>query len=233
MNSTTRRQQQRIATADEIKQTARRQMAEAGAAALSLRAIASEMGITAPAIYRYFPNRDALVTALIVDAFDALGNALRDAASADRTAPSGERMLAAMRAYRAWALAHPAEFTLLFGTPIPGYDAPSEVTVPAARRAFQTLLEAPLAAWSGGELAAPAAGEPSFATDTLDHPGAPLPRAIFDQLIAGWGTFHGLVNLEMTGHLGPATGDAGAAYERAIRDVVARIGLPVISRAPP
>ena len=76
------RQQQRLATAEEIKRVARRQMAAAGAAALSLRGIAAEMGITAPALYRYFPNRDALVTALIVDAFDALGAATREAAAA-------------------------------------------------------------------------------------------------------------------------------------------------------
>jgi AcrR family transcriptional regulator len=233
VEGTIRRQQHR-ATAEEIKRVARRQMAEAGAAALSLRAIAAEMGITAPAIYRYFPNRDALVTALIVDAFDALGAATREAAVADPGAPAGERMLAGLRAYRAWALAHPAEFALLFGTPILGYHAPREVTVPAARRAFAALLEVPVRAWARGELVIPDDHETASGKGQQDFaPGVPLPRVIYERLIEGWGTFHGLLSLELTGHLGPAIADTSAAYERAIREVVRRVGLSLASREPP
>lgn len=202
----------------------------AGAAALSLRAIAAQIGITAPAIYRYYPNRDALVTSLIVDAFAALGAAIRAATDGPAGEPHGRRLMAGFRAYRQWALDDPAEFSLLFGTPIPGYHAPPEATIPAARRAFEALLAVPLAVWKAGGLGSEegdgqaALGEP--------HPGSPLPRHVFDQLIEGWGTCHGLVSLEMTGRLGPTTGDAAAAYQRAIREIVQRIGLPLVPRSP-
>lgn len=222
-----RREKQRLATAAEIKRVAREQMAETGAAGLSLRAIAAAMGMAAPALYRYFANRDALVTALIVDAFDALGAAIGEATAGDPAAPAAERMLAGLRAYRAWALVYPAEFALLFGTPIPGYVAPRAVTVPAARRAFKALLEVPTAAWRRGELVLPGSEEAAL------HPDLPLPRPVYERLIEGWGTFHGLVSLELTGHLAPAIGDPAAAYERAIQAVIERVGLAAEPWLPP
>src|SRR5512143_3736128 len=109
-----------------IKETAWKQIAEFGAPTLSLRAIARELGITAPAIYNYFPRRDDLVTALIIDAYTSFGDSqieARDAVAADDL--SG-RMLAIGVAYRDWALAYPQRYQLLFGTPIPGYEAPME-----------------------------------------------------------------------------------------------------------
>jgi len=231
MMALTRRERQRLITADEIKQVARRQMAESGAAVLSLRAIAAEMGLTAPALYRYYPNRDALVTALIVDAFDALGTAIRDAASSDPQGASGERMLAALRTYRAWALAHPAEFALLFGTPIPGYVAPRETTIPAAARAFAALVDVLRAAWESG-WPAESEADPQ-ATAAPRHHEASLPAARYEQLIAGWGTVHGLVSLELSGHLGPVVADIDATYERAIREVVQRLDLSCAPSRPP
>lgn len=227
MKPATRREKQRIATTAEIKQVARAQIAKSGAAALSLRAVAAAMGITAPALYRYFPNRDALVTALIVDAFDALGSAIRAAQHAAAGASDSERMFAGLRAYRAWSLAHPAEFALLFGTPIPGYIAPRQMTVPAARRAFAALLEVPLAAAARGELPAAPPDEPAV------NPEFPLPGDTYTRLIEGWATVHGLISLELTGHLAPAIGDPHAAYERAIRHLVDAIGLACDSRSPP
>jgi AcrR family transcriptional regulator len=224
---TGRRAVQRLATAAEIKRVAREQMAAAGAAGLSLRAVAAAMGITAPAIYRYFANRDALVTALIVDAFDALGAAIRTAIESQAAAGSAARLLAALRAYRAWSLTHPSEFALLFGTPIPGYVAPREVTVPAARRAFAALLAVPTAAWERGEITI-AAPSPSD-----DVPGAPLPPAVYAQVIEDWATCHGLISLELTGHLAPAIGDPAAAYERAIRHIAQRLGLVREPHPPP
>ena len=129
-----RRERQHAAVRDEIKAMARTHMARDGAAALSLRAVASDLGLSSAAIYYYFPNRDELITALIVDAFRALGEALR---AVDRPeADIGVRLEAIMLAYRAWAVAQPAEYALLFGTPIPGYHAPAEVTAPEATAAF-------------------------------------------------------------------------------------------------
>src|SRR5262245_16653675 len=117
---------------DDIKTTARKLMAESGTEGLSLRAIARAMDITAPAIYTYFPTLDDLITALIVDAFNGLADAMKTARDNPTHAAHRERLRAAMESYRAWAWSHMAEYLLIFGTPIPGYEAPREITVPAA-----------------------------------------------------------------------------------------------------
>ena len=131
---TTRREKQRQATLEEIKTVARQQMAEYGAAALSLNAIAREMGLTTPALYRYFANRDALVTELIVEAFQSLGDAIERADAAQARDDFAGRFQAMSHAYRNWAIAHPQDYDLIFGTPIPHYHAPKERTVPLASR---------------------------------------------------------------------------------------------------
>src|SRR5215211_2916846 len=105
----TRRERLRDAAYAEIKSIARRQMAEQGAAALSLRAIAAAMGVTPPALYRYYKSRDELVTALIVDAYNDMADALEAAAAAHPAADYAGRFLAVALAYRAWAIAHPAD----------------------------------------------------------------------------------------------------------------------------
>src|SRR5262245_85809 len=119
----TRREKQYAATSAEIKDTARRLMAEHGTAGVSIRAIARAMGLSAPSLYHYFPNRDELITALISDAFNALADELEQVR--DRTAgTAAERLMAVVLAYRSWALAHPLDFQLIYGNPIPGYVAP-------------------------------------------------------------------------------------------------------------
>lgn len=131
---TTRREKQRQATLEEIKTVARQQMAESGAAALSLNAIAREMGLTTPALYRYFANRDALVTELIVAAFQSLGDAIEQADAGKARDDFDGRFQAMAHAYRNWAITHPQDYDLIFGTPIPHYHAPKERTVPLASR---------------------------------------------------------------------------------------------------
>jgi len=123
---------------DEIKAVARRHLATDGAN-LSLRAIARELGVVSSALYRYFAGRDELLTALIVDAYNDMGEVAEaaDAAVADR-AQTRSRWLAVSRALRAWALANPAEYGLLYGTPVPGYAAPTD-TIPPAARPVQVL----------------------------------------------------------------------------------------------
>ncbi len=231
MPTTTRRERQRAATGEEIKDTARRQMAEHGAAALSLRAIAAAMGITAPAIYRYFPNRDALVTALIVDAYQALGAAVAAAEAAVPRDRFGDRFLAAAGAYRRWSLEHPAEFQLIFGTPIPGYEAPADVTVPVVLEAFSPFATIPEDAWRAGALHdAVFPQEPE--TDArlaawLIGEGLHLPAPLMRLVLEGWGQMHGLVTLELIGQLPPVVGDVGPLYDAAVRALVARLGLRV------
>src|SRR5215510_8108550 len=115
-----------------IKETAWKQIAEFGASSLSLRAIARELNITAPAIYNYFPDRDALVTALITDAYTSFGDWQIEAADAISINKFAERLKAIGLAYRDWAHAYPQRYELIFGTPIPGYEAPLEKIFPSS-----------------------------------------------------------------------------------------------------
>ncbi len=119
---------------DEIKETARRQLATEGAN-LSLRAITRELGVVSSALYRYFASRDELLTALIIDAYNAIGEAgeRADAAITERLDLT-RRWLAVANAWRDWALAHPAEYALIHGSPVPGYAAPADTIAPASRR---------------------------------------------------------------------------------------------------
>src|SRR5512143_3167717 len=123
-----------------IKKTAWKQIAEFGAPALSLRAIARELKITAPAIYNYFPDREALVTALIIDAFTSFGDWQLEARDSFPESDLPGRLYAIGLAYREWAHAFPQRYQLIFGTPIPGYQAPLEQTFPASARSPSALL---------------------------------------------------------------------------------------------
>ena len=211
-----------------IKETARKQIAERGAAGLSLRAIARELSITAPAIYNYFPSRDELVTALIVDAYHSLAAALaeaRDAIHADHTAS----ITAAANAYRTWALTHAEEYGLIFGTPIPDYHAPMEITGPAAAESMSVLIQVLDAAYQDGKLAtgelAPALGEMLQPwTEKLGYAGPP---AIIHLALASWAQIHGLVSLELFGHLTatPECNEVDALFEAEIQAMVKRMGI--------
>jgi AcrR family transcriptional regulator len=134
-----RKRQYREQTRQEAKRIALEQLAEHGSAGISVNAIGKRMGITGPALYRYFANRDALLTELISDGYHDLADTLEAAIT-----PSGtpaERLRAGANAMRDWALAVPHRYLLLFGTPIPGYQAP-EHTLHAANRAMTALLRA-------------------------------------------------------------------------------------------
>jgi AcrR family transcriptional regulator len=128
---------------EEIKTVARRHLADEGAD-LSLRAVARDMGMVSSALYRYFPSRDDLLTALIVDAYNAMGEAAEraEAGVTDRR-DHAARWLASARAVREWALGHPHEYALIYGSPVPGYAAPPDTIAPATR--VVTVLGAILA----------------------------------------------------------------------------------------
>jgi len=211
-----------------IKETAREQIAERGAAALSLRAIARELSITAPAIYNYYPSRDDLVTALIVDAYHSLAAALAAARDAEQGSHV-ERIMASASAYRNWALAYPAEYSLIFGTPIPGYEAPMEITGPAAAASMSVLIQVLDDAYQDGKLApgelAPARVEMLQPwTEKMGYDGPP---GIIHLALASWAQIHGLVSLELFGHLAPAPeyGDVDPFFEIEIQSMMARMGI--------
>src|SRR6266513_1610091 len=135
------RERYRAHVRHEVKQAALSQLAESGPAGLSVSAIGKQLGVSGPALYRYFASRDELLTELVIDAYHDLADALTDAA---RDAPSTQpraRLEDITRAYRSWALAQPHRYRLLFGPPLPGYDAHAQRLVDAAQRAMNPLLD--------------------------------------------------------------------------------------------
>src|SRR6266568_3606317 len=157
---------------DEIKDAARRQLATEGAN-LSLRAIARELGMVSSALYRYFASRDDLLTALIIDAYNAIGEVgeRADAAIADRLDLT-YRWLTVGHAWRDWALANPAEYALILGSPVPGYAAPEDTVGPASRR-FLVIAAIIRDGQQSGALA-PSGGPLAPASDPLAPSGGPL-----------------------------------------------------------
>jgi AcrR family transcriptional regulator len=142
----TARERARAELTREIKEEARRQLATDGANGLSLRAVSRELGMVSSALYRYYPSRDDLLTALIIDAYNALGEAAEQAIAG--TGTGRIRWVAACHAIRTWAVAHPHEYALIYGSPVPGYRAPEATIGPAARvpLAFAGVLEGAVAA---------------------------------------------------------------------------------------
>lgn len=211
-----------------IKETARAQIINKGAATLSLRAIARELKITAPAIYNYFPSRDDLVTALIVDAFNSLRDALL--ASLEEVGEShAENILISARAYRSWALAHPEEYSLIFGTPIPNYHAPIEITGPAAAGSMSVIISVFDTAWRAGELSVEGvfSSTPEMIQawiEKIEYTGAP---EIIHLTMASWSQIHGIVSLELNGHFTafPEEISVDTFFETEIRTMLVRAGM--------
>ncbi len=198
---------------DAIKTAAWQQMHEVGAAGLSLRAIARAIGVSAPAIYHYYADRDALVTALISDAYTSLGDyqlAARDSVPHDDLR---SRLHATGVAYRAWALAMPQRYQLIFGTPIPGYQAPPEI-MPVAGRSLQALVSVLDDLAHAGLLNTAAIPQvnssslPMF-TQWQQHTATHTPAALTCAILI-WGRVHGLVMLEIS-HTIPSFGTHGDA----------------------
>ncbi len=204
----------------EIKVVARSQMAQHGTAGLSLRAIARDMKVSAPALYRYYPNLDALITALILDGFNALADALEIAETGIPADQPKTQLRAALLAYRAWALAHPIDFQLIYGNPIPGYEAPREVTVPAASRALEILGRCTDRAVSAGVLTLRAefTKMPASVRAHLDQMARQYGSTaeVLHTCMVGWTRIHGAVQLELYGHTPSVVGDPAAFYERLV-----------------
>lgn len=159
--SRTARERARAELVSEITAAARRQLAETGAAALSMRAVSREIGMVSSALHRYFPTRDDLLTALIVQSYDALADAL---AAADPGSGPAEHWRAIAQALRGWALANPHEYALIYGSPVPGYHAPTG-TVPVASRVLEPLAGALATAHAAGTLVDAPEPDPALAAD--------------------------------------------------------------------
>lgn len=214
---------------DEIKATARRHLATDGAD-LSLRAVARDMDMVSSAIYRYFASRDELLTALITDAYNALGDAAEagDAAVTDRADLLG-RWLGICHAVRRWALANPAEYALIFGSPVPGYAAPQE-TIVAASRTPAVLIRIFIDGFTSGALADPGPAGLSDAVcadlvqvrDAL-FPG--LPEGLLARGSIGWIHLFGAVSFELFGQLNNVIEAREAYFDYQMRRMADLIGL--------
>ncbi|MGY4720979.1 TetR/AcrR family transcriptional regulator [Naumannella huperziae] len=225
--SSTPRARARARTLDEITEIARRQIAEQGAATLSLRGVARELGVVSSAVYRYYPSRDALITALLIDSFGRLGDAVEQAAGR-RAATPRARFVAACAALRDWARDHPHEFMLIYGSPIPGYAAPAD-TVPAAARVVTPFVEVLVAAGDALGAAEEVPGPAALVRQLggiADRLGAPeLAPATVAALFSVLSELIGFTSLELNGHL-VGTIDPADRYSRLAFDRLAdRVGL--------
>ncbi|OEU98953.1 MULTISPECIES: TetR/AcrR family transcriptional regulator [Streptomyces] len=226
------RQRARGEITEAIKEEARRQLAEQGASRLSLRAVARELGVASSALYRYFPSRDELLTALIMDAYDALGAAAEEALAEAESAGDSHlvRWRAVCRAVRGWSLAHPHEYALLYGSPVPGYAAPSATIRPASRAAL-ALLTVLSDAYAVGALRVPAraavAPEPVL-RDTerlVGELAVPLPPAVAAEAVAAWAQLFGLVGFELFGQFANVIDARDAFFDHAAERLADQVGL--------
>lgn len=229
MSASSIRARVRAEMIDEIKATARRHLATDGAN-LSLRAVARDLGMVSSAVYRYFASRDELLTALITDAYNALGDAAEagDAAVTDRADLLG-RWLGICHAARRWALANPAEYALIFGSPVPGYAAPPETTV-AASRTPTVLIQILTDGHTSGALPDPGTAElPDAVCADLVRvreeifPG--LPEGLFARGTIGWIHLFGAVSFELFGQLNNVIEAREAYFDYQMRRVADLIGL--------
>jgi AcrR family transcriptional regulator len=223
-----RRERLRAETTEEITATALALLAEGGPDAVTLRAIAREMGMTAGAIYGYFPTRDDLISRLITDVYTSLVDAVEAARDACPPDDAGGRIVAWGRALREWSVANPPGFRLIYGDGVPGY-RPREggVAVGPAHRACMGLTQLVAAVWTYAELHQPAADWSDFAPELvtevrLEFPD--LPPAAVGLALRVWGRMHGLVALEVYGHLRGQTADPAKLYEAELNDLVRSLG---------
>jgi AcrR family transcriptional regulator len=213
---------------EEIKTTARGYLATDGAN-LSLRAVARDMGMVSSALYRYFASRDDLLTALIIDAYNALGAAAEagDAAVTDRADLHG-RWLATCRAVRAWALEHPAEYALIFGSPVPGYRAPTD-TIAAASRTPRVLIGLVREGHETGAIPDPGGHLPADVHEDLARlrertvPG--VPETLLARAMLGWTQLFGAVGFELFGQLNNVVEARESYFDHQMRHTASVIGI--------
>ena len=229
--SRTARERVRAELIGEITEVARTHLARDGAAGLSLRAVARELGMASSAIYRYYPSRDDLLTALIIDGYNAVGDAVETAEAACARDDHLGRWLAICHAVRHWALAHPHEYALLHGSPVPGYSAPQDTIAPAMRDAVvfgrvigdahrEGLLDPP-----GGYPPPPE----SFGADAEGIRDAVLPGVpddIVARAVTAWPGLYGAVSFELFGQFNNVITDRAATFDYAMRGLGRFIGLP-------
>jgi AcrR family transcriptional regulator len=228
---TSRRQRLRQATLEEIHAAARKLLVEQGSAAVTINAVARQVGMSGPALYHYYDGHDELVGAVTADFFRELAAAMEQARDAQAGAPIGERMLAVCRAMRAWATAHPAEFGWIFASPIaPQNRRPDSVRHEAALRFERVLLDVTVELWQTRPFTVPdLAGLPASLREQLTAYSAAidgrLPPEAAHVFLSCWIRLYGLLCMEVLHQLDFAYTDMEPVFEECLRDLAAALGL--------
>ena len=237
-----RRDRVRAATSQEIIQTARRLLVSQGSGALSLRAIAREMGMTAPALYRYFGSYETLIHHVVADIFNELSDYVEGAVSAacdglEGATTSAETdatelgLITACRAFRQWAVAHPAEFGMIFGAPLPDVDLyRDDPLMQCGMRFGQIFMRLFVELWHIKPFDVPAEADiaPPFRAQLAryrDVLGTDLPLGVLQTFLRCWVSLYGTVTLEVFGHMRFALDDSAQMFELMLTDLAAMIGL--------
>jgi AcrR family transcriptional regulator len=222
------RERARAETTAAIVAEARRQLAEQGAAGLSLRAVSRELGVVSSAVYRYVASRDELLTLLIIDAYDDLGAAAEQTAAASAGRPAPERWVAVARAVRAWAIGHRHEYALVYGSPVPGYEAPQDTVAPAARVSL-ALIGVVRDAAASGQLHAPPGDVPvalvpelAALAEQVDLDVAP---AVVVRTLAAWTQLFGMLSFELFGQTKGAIEHHAELFDTTVATMAVTIGL--------
>ncbi|MFD4244251.1 TetR/AcrR family transcriptional regulator [Streptomyces sp. NPDC058525] len=217
MGAKTPRERYREQVRAEITARAWEQIATAGASALSLNAIAKQMGMSGPALYRYFAGRDELITELVREAYRSLADTLRTASAA------GADLAGLAHVLRDWALADPQRYFLVYGTPIPGYHAPADITA-ISSEVMTTLLDACAALGGAGEPAADGAATP-FGVYLESHrdwaAGHPATSGALHRFLTVWTRLHGVLSLELAGHFAGMDLDPAQLFAAELDDLLA------------
>lgn len=221
------RAQARVDTTEAIKQTARRHLAQDGPN-LSLRAVARDLGVVSSAVYRYFASRDDLLTALIVDGYDALGANVEVAEARQPRGDLAARWFALGRAIRAWARANPHEYALLYGSPVPGYAAPRD-TVEPANRPVLVLVSILRDGAASGILTVndrlPRAVRADLAQLVATPEFADVSPAVLARGMTAWAQLFGTLSFELFGRLTGAVTDYDAYFEYQLKAMGSYLGL--------
>jgi AcrR family transcriptional regulator len=215
----------------EIVDVARRHLASGGAAALSLRAVARELGMASSAVYRYFPSRDDLLTTLIIDAYDAIGAAAEQAEAAVSRTDLRSRWRAVCSATREWAVAHPHEYALVYGSPVPGYAAPEATTGPASRvgEALSRVIADGVAGGTVDPAADATGADATLAPGLAVRVGLPTgdpESSLAARTVLAWTTLFGMISFELFGHSHNVVGDHQSYFDDAVDRLATMVGLP-------
>ena len=224
----TPRAQARLDTIEQIKEIARGHLAEDGPN-LSLRAVARDLGVVSSAVYRYFASRDELLTALILDAYTALADYVEAAEAAVARRDLAGRWSAIGRAAREWALDNQHEYALLYGSPVPGYEAPED-TIEPANRPVALALQILRDGLERGTLETPSDRLPKPVRADLDGIGElagfeDVPAPLLGRAMTMWALLFGTISFELFGRLTNGVTDYDAYFEHQLKVMTRYLGL--------